>query len=269
MGRKKDKKNRAIFWRWIIVLSLVLVLMVALAVYLRGYPALKPVQTEPPLPTNGFAPTDFVWEQGRLVCTTAEAVAGIDVSHHQGSIDWPAVKASGVEFAFIRLGYRGYTTGTLHRDETAGENLRQAKAAGLRIGTYFYSQALTAEEARQEARFALEILGDTRLDLPLVYDWEYVSEEVRTGHMAPQALVDCIHAFCEVVEEAGYSPMIYFNQELSRTLLDVTQVTRYPFWFAKYGEVMDFPYQIRYWQYSDVGSVPGIEGPVDLDLYFP
>ena len=81
--------------------------------------------------------------------------------------------------------------------------------------------------------------------------------------------MECVHAFCGEVAWAGYEPMIYFNQELSKTLLDLTQVSEFPFWFAKYSDRMDFPYRIRFWQYSDTGRVPGIEGDVDLNLYFP
>ena len=268
MSKKSVKKERKLFFRWALVLSVVLLLVTALAVYLKDH-LTPPEDPEPILKPNPYGAADFAWENDRLVCLSGESVPGIDVSSHQGQIDWHMVKESGVEFAFIRLGYRSYGTGLLFRDEYAEENLRQAKAAGLKIGAYFFSQALSAEEARQEAQLALEILGDTQLDLPLVYDWEYVSEDVRTGYMAPQALVDCVHAFCAMAEGAGYAPMIYFNQELSKTLLDLTQVAQYPFWFAKYTDQMDFPYKIQFWQYSDEGSVPGIEGDVDLNLYLP
>lgn len=270
MTRKNVKNGRKIFLRWLLVLAVGLIMAAALAVCMKQCPSLQsPPDPGPTLAPNPYGPTDFAWEGDRMVCLTGESIPGIDVSSHQGQIDWQAVKASGVEFAFIRLGYRSYGPGDLHRDAYAVQNLQQAKAAGLQIGAYFFSQALTAEEARQEARLALEILGATSLDLPLVYDWEYVSEDVRTGNMTPAALVACIHAFCGEVEQAGFEPMVYFNQELTRTLLDLTQIAQYPFWFAKYSGQMDFPYQIRFWQYSDEGSVPGIEGNVDLNLYFP
>lgn len=269
MSKKSEKKGRKLLLRWILVLSAALVLTAALAVYLKTSPAIQPQDTGPTLPPNPYGPADFVWEHDRLVCTAGESIPGIDVSAHQGQIDWQAVKDSGVEFAFIRLGYRGYTTGTLHQDGFALQNLQQAREAGVKIGAYFFSQALSAEEARQEAQFALEILGDTPLDLPLAYDWEYVGGDVRTANMAPAALVDCVHAFCGQVAQAGYEPMVYFNQDLASTLLDLNRVSDYPFWFAKYSDRMDFPYRFRFWQYSDEGSVPGIEGNVDLDLYFP
>jgi GH25 family lysozyme M1 (1,4-beta-N-acetylmuramidase) len=148
-------------------------------------------------------------------------------------------------------------------------NLHQAKAAGLKIGAYFFSQALTRDEAVEEAQFALAMLEGVELDLPLVYDWEYVSENARTGQMEPDTLMTCVNAFCGAVDQGGYEPMVYFNRELSKTLLDLTELSDYPFWLAMYTDQMNFPYKVDFWQYSDEGRVPGIEGNVDLNLYFP
>jgi GH25 family lysozyme M1 (1,4-beta-N-acetylmuramidase) len=157
----------------------------------------------------------------------------------------------------------------IHEDTYAKANLAGAKAAGLLVGAYFFSQATSEAEAKEEARFALSVLDGFQLDLPLVYDWEYVSESARTGAMKPDTLLACVEAFCAQVEQAGFSPMVYFNRELSSTLLDLIQVSRYPFWLAMYTDQMDFPYKVDFWQYSDKGNVPGIDGDVDLDLYFP
>ena len=154
-------------------------------------------------------------------------------------------------------------------DEMALQNLTGAKTAGLQVGAYFFSQAITADEAVEEARLALQVLGGMTLDLPLVYDWEFVTDSARTGTVDPDTLMDCIHAFCGEVERRGYEPMVYFNQSLARDMLKLEQLTRYPFWLAMYSDEMTYPYKIRFWQYSDQGYVPGIEGNVDLDLYFP
>ena len=230
-------------------------------------PATEPSLTLAP---NPYSAEDFDYdENGYLTCLAGESIPGIDVSSHQGEIDWPTVKAAGMEFAFIRVGYRGYNSGTIHADEQALINLSEAKAAGLKIGAYFFSQALTEEEAIEEAQFALSMLEGVELDLPLVYDWEYVSESARTGAMEPDTLLTCVRAFCDEVERGGYEPMVYFNQELVKTLLDITELSEYPFWLAMYSGEMTFPYKIDFWQYSDEGQVPGIEGNVDLDLYFP
>jgi GH25 family lysozyme M1 (1,4-beta-N-acetylmuramidase) len=198
-----------------------------------------------------------------------DPVPGIDVSSHQGPIDWKQVADSGVEFAIIRLGYRSYEDGTLHVDPRAAENLSGARAAGLKIGGYFFSQALNEEEAREEAALALEVLDGLSLNFPLAYDWEYVGADKRTGTMEPEVLIDCIHAFCDTIAQAGYESMVYFNLDLSQTLLDLNQIRDYPFWYARYGEKMDLNRRVLLWQYSETGSVPGIEEPVDLNWWYP
>lgn len=245
MSRKKRSTSPDQLWKWIAALALMAVLAGALAVGLKQCAG----PAEPPAPRVG--------------------VPGIDVSSHQGQIDWEQVAASGVEFAMIRLGYRGYDTGSLHIDERAAENLAGARAAGLKIGAYFFSQAVDADEARQEAELALEILDGMALDMPLTYDWEYVSGDARTGDVTAQTLEQCVYVFCGAVEAAGYSPMVYFNRDLSQTRLDLRKVRQYPFWLALYEQELAFPYEVAIWQYTDQGRVPGIEGDVDLNWYYP
>ena len=247
------KKHKELLIRSIVAAVMIVVMLIALVVGLKSCPSESPEPTEQPQ-------QELEWEGPR--------VPGIDVSAHQGQIDWQAVADSGVEFAMIRLGYRGYETGQLHVDEYARRNLEGARAAGLKVGAYFFSQALNEQEALEEAALALVVLDGFSLDLPLTYDWEYVAEDKRTGDMDGDTLLACVHAFCGAVS-ADYEPMVYFNQELSRTLLDLEQVGEYPFWFAKYSGELDVDFPVRIWQYSDSGTVPGIEGPVDLDWYFP
>lgn len=274
MAQKKKKAGRKLLLQWIIALSAVLLVMTVLAVTLKRCqptpepePTLKaPAALEP----NPYKPADFGYdENGYLTCLAGESIPGIDVSYHQGQIDWAAVKESGIEFAMIRVGYRGYDSGTLHADELAVQNLAGAKAAGLKVGAYFFSQAVDVEEAVEEARFAMELLKGWELDLPLAYDWEYVSESARTGNVGPETLMDCIRAFCGEVEREGYESMVYFNQDLFYNKLDHEQLPGDSLWLAMYSDQMAFPYKVRFWQYSDEGNVPGIEGNVDLDLYFP
>lgn len=249
MARKK--RDRELLLRWIWALTGMLLLAAVLTIGLRRCPA------EPATPTVPVVPQ------------SAAPVPGIDVSHHQGDIDWQAVRDHGVEFAIIRLGYRGYDDGLLHVDEKAVENLTGAREAGLKIGAYFFSQALDADEAEEEAALALQVLDGMPLDLPLAYDWEYVSPDKRTGDMEADALTGCVHAFCDTIQAAGYQPMVYFNQELSQTLLDLDTVRSYPFWFARYAPQMDFDRKVLLWQYSDQGQIPGIREKVDLDWWYP
>lgn len=225
--------------------------------------------TEPPdtLPESLYTPEDFAMNGDHLTCTAGSAVVGIDVSSHQGKIDWQKVADAGVEFAFVRLGYRGYESGALQNDVFVDLNLRGARDAGIAVGAYFFSQAVTVEEAKEEAEFALKILGDFSLDLPLVYDWEYVSETARTAGVDKAMLTACTVAFCEAVETAGYRPMVYFNSAQVK-MLDMEQLQKYPWWLAKYDMAQEFPCRVDLWQYTNQGAVPGISGNVDMDLMF-
>ena len=215
----------------------------------------------------GFTAEDFVWDGERMTCLSVQTVTGIDVSYYQGQIDWDQVKASGIEFAFVRVGYRSSQDGSLLADEMGQRNLAEAKRAGLRVGVYFFSQALTAEEARQEAEFALELVEGHDLDLPIAYDWEFVDEDARTRSMTKEALMDCVEAFCSVVEAQGYESLVYFNRDISRRMLNLDRLDR-PVWFAMYDSFPDLPRKPRYWQYTDQGTVSGIKGNVDLNLEF-
>lgn len=224
------------------------------------------VPTKPTLPPSPYSPEDFYFNGEVLTSDEAEVAFGIDVSHHQGVIDWQAVADSGVEFVFIRLGFRGLRGGELHVDDMVHENLRGAREAGLRVGAYFYSQATSVEEALEEVLLALEILGDTPLDLPLVFDWE---QEERTKHVPVDVVTNCAIAFCEAVEQAGYQPMVYFNSYQAENLMDMTRLEQYPWWLAMYDVNGEFPCWMDFWQYSNTGRVPGIEGNVDMNLMFP
>lgn len=222
-----------------------------------------------PLQANIYGPEDFQYDGQYLTCLAGESVLGIDVSSHQLAIDWEQVRDAGVSFVMVRLGYRGYESGSMKADERALENLAGAKAAGLQVGAYFYSQAVSVAEAEEEAAFALEILDGMALDMPLVYDWEYVNQTARTANVESRMLTDCTIAFCEAVKEAGYKPMVYFNTHLAETGFLLEELTDYDFWLALYDNRMDFPYRVQMWQYTSTGTVPGIETDVDINLHLP
>jgi len=225
--------------------------------------------TLPPPPANVFDPVDFEYgEDGYLTCKAGDYTRGIDVSSFQGEIDWQAVADSGVTFAMIRAGGRGYGEGTLYEDSRAQANYEGAKAAGLKVGAYFFSQAITAQEAVEEAEYLLELTKDWELEMPVVYDWEYIDITARTGFVSKQTLTNCMLAFCDRIHEAGLQAMIYFNPDHSRDLFYIEQITEYPFWLAMYSDWMTYPYKIDMWQYTCEGTVPGIEGNVDINLYF-
>ena len=228
---------------------------------------------EPTIPPerNPYNKRDFQYNRNNyLYCTKQESYPGIDVSAFQGEINWPKVRDSGIRFAMIRLGYRGYgAAGTLVEDEYAQRNLREAYNAGLAIGAYFFSQATSIEEVDEEIEFLLGILGDWKLDMPIVLDWEYISDTARTAHVDGRTLTDCLLHFCQVMKDKGYQPMIYFNWHQSTNMLKLHELEEYPFWLALYQDRMTYPYRVEMWQWTCTGRVPGIAGDVDINLYMP
>lgn len=228
-----------------------------------------PETTLPPPTQNVFTPMDFGYEGEYLTCLTAPSIRGIDVSAYQENVDWEQVKASGVEFVMIRLGYRGYSKGTLAEDMCAQSHYQGAKAAGLKVGGYFFSQAITTQEAVEEAQYAMQIAKDWQLDMPLAYDWELAAPDARTNVVDARMLTDISKAFCETVEAAGFETMIYFNPDQSEKQMYLEELTDYGFWLAMYSDHMDYPYKVDMWQYTHTGSVPGIEGNADINLFFP
>lgn len=264
---------------------LVLLIAVLLAVSLLWLPAAKPVAAEPPtetaateptetetelsIPANPYGPKDFRMTGHYMTCLAGESVLGIDVSTFQQEINWDAVRASGIEFVMIRLGYRGSEKGLLFEDDLAQSHYAGAKAAGLQVGAYFFSQSISVEEAKEEARYAMEIMAGWELDMPLVYDWEYLGDDTRTAQVDAELLTDCILTFCRTVEDAGIEPMVYFNPVMASTMLHLEKLTDYRFWLAYYNSQMTFPYKVDMWQYTSQGAIPGIEGDVDIDLYLP
>ena len=225
--------------------------------------------TEPPRYVNAYGAEDFAMNGDYLGLVMGEYVLGIDVSVYQGEIDWAQVKEAGIEFAMIRLGYRGYGTGKILEDANFRANLEGAAAAGLDVGVYFFSQAISVAEALEEASFVLAALDGYQLTMPVAYDWEYIDEEARTADVDRRTLTDCSLAFLQAMEAAGYQPMLYYNTHQVRNLLYLRELEQYDSWLALYSDQMTFPYRIRMWQYTCTGTVPGIEGNVDIDLYFP
>ena len=220
-----------------------------------------------PYNRNLFVQDGSVMHYNDPAYTTA---IGIDVSSHQKDIDWRRVAESGVEFAFLRLGYRGYgSEGTINLDPYFQQNLAGAQAAGIKVGVYFFSQAITSAEAAEEAQFVLTNLNGTYLDYPVVYDWEVISSSgARTAGLSNTTLTDCAITFCDAVALAGYTPMIYYNLPVGYTHYQLDRLTAYDVWFAQYASTPSMYYNYRIWQYSDKGTVPGIDGKVDMDLAF-
>ena len=226
-------------------------------------------ETLPPPEANPIGLGDFALIDGYLTCLTTPSVLGIDVSVWQQKIDWEQVKGAGVEFAMIRAGWRGSEIGVLKEDEYAQANYAGASAAGIKVGAYFFSQAISVEEAEEEAEYLLGLIKDWNVEMPVVFDWEYIDEKSRTADVDARTLTDCTKAFCDKIAAAGYQPMVYFGVNHSYYNVYIRELTQYPFWLARYDTVLDYPYKVDMWQYSETGSVPGISGNVDINLYFP
>lgn len=200
----------------------------------------------------------------------------IDVSYHNGDINWNKVAADGIYGVMIRAGYRGYgDAGTLNEDVKFKDNLRGAKEAGLKVGVYFYSQAVNVFEAEREASYTVKLLDGEKLDLPVAYDLEYAeSSDGYIGRLYDadlsrrEATALCV-AFCETVKFYGYSPMLYSNKFMLRDKLNADDIeSRYPIWLACYNDSASYSGDYVMWQYTSKDKVSGIKTNCDMSFYY-
>jgi GH25 family lysozyme M1 (1,4-beta-N-acetylmuramidase) len=199
---------------------------------------------------------------------TKTSLTGIDVSKWNGNVDWKRVKNAGVDYAMIRLGHRASISGEIAEDPMFRENIEGAAAAGLKVGVYFYTQAVNLEEAREEAEFCIDRLAGYELSFPVAFDTERAGENGRANNLDNALRTEIAKTFMERVKEAGFKPAIYMNTSWSLTSIDLQDLTDYDLWYAFYGEDLYYPYRFTMWQYSDKGSVPGVKGHVDLNISF-
>jgi GH25 family lysozyme M1 (1,4-beta-N-acetylmuramidase) len=227
----------------------------------------------PTLELNYLKNKDFQKVNGYITCKSEAYWIGVDVSVWQEEIDWEKVAASGVKFAMIRMAYRSWgRKGELHVDPRAEENLKGALAAGLKVGVYIYSQAKNPQEAVEEAWYLLDILDGRHLEMPVVYDWEVPSDpSARTQNVGAKTIHASAMAFCAEIKAAGYQPMVYFNQWQGSRKYNLAELRAagIELWLAMYTRGMNYKYKVQMWQYTESGRVPGIEGDVDINLYFP
>lgn len=221
------------------------------------------------VPENPYDMSAFSQKGGRLYYEddVYTSVTGIDVSYYQKEIDWEKVKADGVDFAMIRLGYRGSESGRIQMDSRFKENIKGARRAGLDIGVYFFSQAISAEEAIEEARYVVRHIRGKGVHYPVAFDMEPVNgESDRISGLTAEERTQIADAFCKVIERNGYTPVVYGNPHWLETRLELGYLTDYDTWLAHYTEQTGYPYDFRIWQYSHSGKVGGIKGKVDLDV---
>lgn len=224
------------------------------------------------VPVSGVEQDEFVRDGERIRYTGASYATrwGVDVSNYQGSIDWQALKAQGIEFAYLRLGLRGYgEQGTLYTDRSFARYYEGAKAAGIDVGVYFFSQAVTVREAADEALFALELLNGRALDLPVYYDWEPVSaDDSRTAVYDGRYLTAGAAAFCNIIERGGYTAGVYLNRQQGYYRYDLRSLAGRSLWVADYADYPDFYYAYDVWQYEHQARLDGVGEIVDLNLEF-
>ena len=162
----------------------------------------------------------------------------------------------------------GYTKGDTTLDELFYDNVGGAVSNGIAVGVYFFSQAISEEEAVEEAEIVLRAIEGLDITYPVIFDWEDIPQEARTDGMDPMTLTSCAAAFCETIEQAGYTAGVYFNQVYGYQHYDLKVLEDYVFWLAQYDDAPDFYYDFQMWQYTNAGAVSGITGDVDLNLSF-
>ena len=175
-----------------------------------------------------------------------------------------------VRVGWVGLGGRGYgDEGSLYSDEKAKEYIQGAQKEGIKVGGYFFSQAINDEEAAEETKYSAEVVGDLKLDFPLAYDWEEIEDDTaRTDNVSNEQVTSCAKTFCEEAKKLGYTPIIYSESKELYQKYDLAQLKDYDIWLSEYNDLPTFYYNFSMWQYSDKGSVDGIGTDVDLNLYF-
>lgn len=271
-NRKKSKKKRAITLstRQLIILGCVAAVIIvaffaSMFVVLGSYNGLGMSQS---IPKNEYDTTKFYFENGLMKYsdTKYKSVNGIDVSTYQKKIDWEKVKSIGIDFAMIRIGYSGSKTGEIVMDDRFEENLEGAKAAGLDVGVYFFSQAINIEEAENEAKFVIRHIRGEGISYPVAFDMEPISNDDRISQLTQTQKTEICDAFCSIIKANGYAPMVYGNPSWLKNSIDMAYLSDYQVWLAHYERATGYSNKFNMWQYSNSGTVPGVKMNVDMNI---
>lgn len=204
------------------------------------------------------------YEDGKLI-----SFVGTDISKYQDYVDFVKLKKSGVDFVMLRVGARGYGTGQLVLDDYFQDNIKRASDAGLEIGVYFFSQAITEQEAVEEANMVLENIRDYSITYPVAFDMEFISNDTaRIDKLSKSEKTKIAKAFLDAVQGAGYKPMLYGNKEWLIKEIDMSKLTAYDVWLSQQADIPDYPYKFSMWQYSNAGNLDGIAGYANLNISF-
>lgn len=212
--------------------------------------------------------TDKSGKKTYYIDSQVASTIGVDLSEHQGVVDFEKLKEQGFSFVMLRIGGRYYTEkGEMFVDTNFHHYYKAAKDAGLKVGGYFFSQAKNEQEAIDEANFALSSIIGMPLDYPVAFDWELVKDEpARTDSVSSEDLTDAAIAFCTTIEEAGFKPIIYTNTNLMYFKYDLERLKDYEFWLTDFEEYPSSYYHFTMWQYTEQGKVEGIDGNVDMNV---
>lgn len=204
------------------------------------------------------------YEEGRKVSYT-----GISISKYNEFVDYTKLKKAGIDFAMIRVGARGYSTGQITLDENFDKNMKDALGAGMQVGVYFFSQAVTAEEAIDEAGVVLAAISEYNITYPVVFDMEYVENDTaRVEALTRAERTEIADAFLSIFKEAGYNAMLYADKEWLINKIDLTMLSDYDVWLYHEGDVPDYPYKFTMWQYTKNGKVDGMAENAELTVSF-
>ncbi|MGN1148425.1 MAG: glycoside hydrolase family 25 protein [Lachnospiraceae bacterium] len=204
------------------------------------------------------------YEDGRQV-----SYVGADISKYQDYVDFVKLKKAGVDFVMLRVGARGYGTGQLMLDDYFQENIKRATDAGLEIGLYFFSQAITTDEAVEEANLVLENIGEYEITYPIAFDMELIPNDTsRIDNLTREEKTTIAKKFLDTIEAAGYKPMLYGNKEWLIKKVDLSKLTAYDVWLSQPGDIPDYPYKFTMWQYSNTTVIDGIAGYANLNISF-
>lgn len=200
--------------------------------------------------------------------SAGNAVLGMDVSKWQGEIDWDKVKNAGIEFAIIRCGYRGSVTGCLVEDPYFAQNIKAASAAGVKVGVYFFTQAVNEVEAVEEASMVVSLIADYDLQYPVFIDTEGAGGNGRADGLDVEMRTAVCGAFCATIQNAGYEAGVYASRNWYNKRIDAQSLEKYVIWLAEYRSVPLYQGYYQMWQYTSKGSVDGVSGKVDLNISY-
>lgn len=227
------------------------------------------------IPTSQYKPDQFLEQEGVVKYLGGESAIGVNVSEKSGDIDWAQVAASGVDYAMIRVGWREQIKGRVHVDAKFQQNMEGAINAGLPVGVYFFSQAVSDAEADEEAKTVIEQIRGYSISYPIAIYWKYATKEdgsqnenSRSVRCNGEQITGFIDTFCKKISDAGFTPCYLASKSMAYNTLNLSRLSKYDLWYAEYKPQPSFYYDFKIWQYTEEADVPGIpeKTPINISL---